>query len=61
MLLTDTYNLDKAIPPLVPKLIKEQQTKLIDKAIDKVFLQIQAEGKEMYLVNKNCSTSKKII
>ncbi|ABV84822.1 hypothetical protein RMA_0658 [Rickettsia massiliae MTU5] len=49
MLLTDTYNLDKAIPPLVPKLIKEQQAKLIDKAIDKVFLQIQAEGKRNVL------------
>ncbi|MFV9852612.1 MAG: pentapeptide repeat-containing protein, partial [Rickettsia aeschlimannii] len=49
MLLTDTYNLDKTIPPLVPKLIKEQQAKLIDKAIDKVFLQIQAEGKRNVL------------
>ncbi|ALN41328.1 hypothetical protein ASQ44_04300 [Rickettsia rhipicephali] len=49
MLLTDTYNLDKAIPPLVPKLIKEQQAKLIDKGIDKVFLQIQAEGKRNVL------------
>ncbi|BDU60625.1 hypothetical protein FLA4_10350 [Candidatus Rickettsia kotlanii] len=53
MLLTDTYNLDKAIPPLGPKLIKEQQTKLIDKAIDKVFLQIQAEGKRNVLSKKN--------
>ncbi|WP_016916805.1 pentapeptide repeat-containing protein [Rickettsia honei] len=53
MLLTDTYNLDKAIPPLVPKLIKEQQAKLIDKAIDKVFLQIQAEGKRNVLSKKN--------
>ncbi|UZW38078.1 pentapeptide repeat-containing protein [Rickettsia conorii] len=52
MLLTDTYNLDKAIPPLVPKLIKEQQAKLIDKAIDKVFLQIQAEGKRNVLSKK---------
>ncbi|WP_392506491.1 pentapeptide repeat-containing protein [Rickettsia sp. 2024-CO-Wats] len=53
MLLTDTYNLDKAIPPLGPQLIKEQQTKLIDKAIDKVFLQIQAEGKRNVLSKKN--------
>ncbi|MFP3120242.1 hypothetical protein GCO76_01520 [Rickettsia sp. R2] len=52
MLLTDTYNLDKAIPPLVPKLIKEQQAKLIDKAVDKVFLQIQAEGKRNVLSKK---------
>ncbi|QCS24316.1 pentapeptide repeat-containing protein [Rickettsia parkeri] len=52
MLLTDTYNLDKAIPPLVPKLIKEQQAKLIDKAIDKLFLQIQAEGKRNVLSKK---------
>ncbi|AFB21106.1 pentapeptide repeat-containing protein [Rickettsia canadensis] len=44
MLLTDTYNLDKTIPALAPELIKEQQAQLIDKAIDKVFLQVQAEG-----------------
>ncbi len=53
MLLTDTYNLNKAIPSLAPELIKEQQAKLIDKAIDKVFLQIQAEEKKIYLVKKN--------
>ena len=52
VLLTDTYNLDKAIPPLVPELIKAQQAKLIDKAVDKVFLQIQAEGKKNLLSKK---------
>ncbi|EER22249.1 hypothetical protein REIS_1461 [Rickettsia endosymbiont of Ixodes scapularis] len=61
MLLTDTYNLDKAIPPLVPKLIKEQQAKLIDKAIDKVFLQIQAEGKRNLLSKKEFVQQVKIL
>ncbi|GAA5252515.1 pentapeptide repeat-containing protein [Candidatus Rickettsia kedanie] len=52
MLLTDTYNLNKTIPSLAPELIKEQQAKLIDKAIDKVFLQIQAEEKRNLLSKK---------
>ena len=52
ILLTDTYNLDKAIPPLAPELIKEQQAKLIDKAIDKVFLQVRAEEKRNLLSKK---------
>ncbi|ABV74982.1 hypothetical protein A1C_03490 [Rickettsia akari str. Hartford] len=52
MLLTDTYNLNKTIHSLAPELIKEQQAKLIDKAIDKVFLQIQAEEKRHLLSKK---------
>ncbi|MCZ6901451.1 MAG: hypothetical protein O7C59_03355 [Rickettsia endosymbiont of Ixodes persulcatus] len=61
MLLTDTYNLDKTIPSLAPELIKEQQAKLIDKAIDKVFLQVQAEGKRNLLSKKEFVQQVKIL
>ncbi|MFY9590052.1 pentapeptide repeat-containing protein [Rickettsia endosymbiont of Halotydeus destructor] len=43
-LLNDTYNLDKTTPILDSALIKAQQDKLIDKAVDKVWLQAQSEG-----------------
>ncbi|AFE50162.1 pentapeptide repeat-containing protein [Rickettsia prowazekii] len=61
IMFTDTYNLDKAIPTLAPRLIKAQQAKLVDKAIDKVFVQIKAEEKKILFSKKEFLQQVKIL